>query len=338
MDKIQQLTFSRFIAAVAIIVYHFGQKTSLYQVPVLHTIFENANVAVSFFYVLSGFVLYYSYAQKKEVFWISFLIKRLRRIYPAYFIAILFTLLIKTFHWDDVLLSLFMVQTWIPGKSLILNNPGWSISNELFFYASFPLLLPLFKTYKQIKAQGFAVFLFWLVSQLFFLNLIQSSQHYYLYLPILHINSFIVGVMAARFFQIHSRALTIYSIALKILLLAMFVVALYLFENKNLHNGLLAPLFALLIYLIARGRDAMTRFFSRPLFQFLGEISYSLYIFQFPVWLLISEYRLSKYLHLPKTISEDLKFSIRFLLLVLFSIGFYYFVEKPIQRYYKNKN
>lgn len=336
MDKIQQLTFCRFIAAVSIVIYHYGDKTSIYQVGFLKKIFENANVAVSFFYVLSGFVIYYTYQHYNSVNLVLFFKKRLKRIYPAYFLALLLTLLIKSFYWNEFLLSLMMIQTWVPGKSLILNNPGWSLSNEMVFYFTFPLILPFFQNTKVFKYKMVVVSLIWFLSQIIYLIYLVKESNYYMYLPILHFNSFLIGILTAVFFK--NRKIQIkYSILSKLIVLVLICTSFFVFNNKMLHNGLLAPLFGLLIYLIAVSKDKMTILFSGKTFQFLGEISYSIYIFQFPVWLFWSDYRISKYLFIDKGISEDFKFSIRFFILILLSIIVFYAIELPLKKYKKSE-
>src|SRR5919199_479971 len=51
-----------------------------------------------------------------------------------------------------------------------------------------------------------------------------------------------------------------------------------------LHNGLIDPLFALLIYSLASGEGPLATVLSLPAMVVLGEASYALYILHIPLW------------------------------------------------------
>src|SRR5260370_3381114 len=116
-------------------------------------------VGVSFFFVLSGFILVYTYAGRPMIlkdFWRA----RFARIYPAYafsllvtapffFFAVL-TMNIPFFAWAKAhlkfvsVLVVSLLQAWVPPAALSWNAVAWSLSVEAFFYLLFPFLLLFF--------------------------------------------------------------------------------------------------------------------------------------------------------------------------------------------------
>jgi peptidoglycan/LPS O-acetylase OafA/YrhL len=142
--RIEQLTFTRFIAALLIVIFHYGLDILPFNLN--RQMFSGANVGVSYFFVLSGFVMIIAYHKKQRISAFEYLRNRFARIYPLYMLALLLFLAYRMvgtnvpIRIDEVVLSSFMIQSWIPGKALLLNFPGWTLSVELFFYVSVPLL------------------------------------------------------------------------------------------------------------------------------------------------------------------------------------------------------
>ncbi|HOC53642.1 MAG TPA: hypothetical protein PK476_02695 [Candidatus Pacearchaeota archaeon] len=81
------------------------------------------------------------------------------------------------------------------------------------------------------------------------------------------------------------------------------------------HNGLLAPVFALLIIGGASSSGIMKRILSMPLFVKMGDISYGIYILQFPVYYFV--YRLYHFFHFYDFLKEEGRFYIYLLILII---------------------
>lgn len=101
---------------------------------------------VTLFFVLSGFIMAYVYAgrvmQPR-----GFLIARAARILPMYWFALLLAL---PLDWRRLasnpsafIAAPTLTQGWVTHLAYIWNSPGWSLCCEAFFYALFPLLLPV---------------------------------------------------------------------------------------------------------------------------------------------------------------------------------------------------
>ncbi len=136
----RQLTVTRFFAALTIIFFRFGR--SIYPLNQIGPFIFAGPVWVTFFFVLSGFVMTIAYPQVETFgYWKA----RLARIYPMYVLALLLFLIITTatngwWDWHSVVLHLDLLQAWVPAEALGLNSPAWAVSVEAFLYICFPLL------------------------------------------------------------------------------------------------------------------------------------------------------------------------------------------------------
>lgn len=346
--RIEQLTFTRFIAGISIVIFHYGNGSYLFNNNFVQFIFQQANVGVSYFFILSGFVMIIAYNKKEEIKSVEYIKNRLARIYPVYVLAIFLVLILsilsKNIDFEGFFLNLFMLQSWIPGKALSFNIPGWSLSVEFFFYAIFPFLFNSIYKKTNYKNTIIPIFLIWILSQiilhLFFLGNIDSrfplDQKDLLYFPLLHLNEFLMGNLAGLYFVNRTNS-TPKKYDLQILMVTLIIILVLRFPIGLIyHNGLLALLFIPLIILISLNDGVITTFFNNKTCVFLGEISFGIYILQNPVWLWISDYRLDKYFHIDKTEDFTLAFFIRLLSLLLLSSMSYVYFETPLRKKIKN--
>ncbi|WP_416356340.1 acyltransferase family protein [Aureimonas phyllosphaerae] len=143
MPHLASLTSLRFFAALSIALFHF--QGIGFGAP-----YEPLALGVSFFFVLSGFVLTYAYGGRGDVKMRSFFVNRLARIWPVHLVTAGLALwmfspgMVFDVNWYPyVLTNLFMLHAWVPqaGYVFSLNAVTWSISAEMAFYAAFPLVL-----------------------------------------------------------------------------------------------------------------------------------------------------------------------------------------------------
>ncbi|GLZ29309.1 acyltransferase [Lentzea sp. NBRC 105346] len=152
MDRrLDSLTGARFVAAFLVFCFHvatlglFAPETGV-SGPLTLLTKSAGTVGVSFFFVLSGFVLTWS-ARPADTYG-GFLRRRLVKIFPNHVVT--FALAMALFAaaatpLPTVLANLFLVQAWVPDPATFLsvNGPSWSLSCELVFYLLFPALLAL---------------------------------------------------------------------------------------------------------------------------------------------------------------------------------------------------
>ncbi|WP_424889252.1 acyltransferase family protein [Streptomyces sp. XH2] len=147
-SRLPSLTGLRFVAALLVFFFHLSVE-KLYDDgtnPVLSKIFNPAGgVGVSFFFILSGFVLAWSAKPGRPAR--EFLRRRLAKIYPNHLLLWVLTLPLLLLFGEQVAAgsataNLALVQTWFPRLDFFfsVNRPSWSLCCELFFYLMFPLL------------------------------------------------------------------------------------------------------------------------------------------------------------------------------------------------------
>ncbi|WP_166921714.1 acyltransferase family protein [Flavobacterium poyangense] len=336
--RLEQLTFTRFLAAASIFIFHYGGGSVFIENENLSFIFQNANIGVSYFFILSGFVMIIAYGKKTSVSFIEYYRSRFARIYPLYFFALFLVIFVqlieRKFDFFGFLLNILMLQAWIPGKALSFNFPAWSLSVEVLFYLIFPFVFN--RMYKKISLKRLSVYivLFWVLTQIV-TNILylyfgeSNSAHvkdFIFYYPLLHLHQFLVGNLAGLFFikYLHNRRRN-YDLLI-LVVVGLVILALKFPLGFNLQSAS-ALLFVPLIILISLNAGLITQLFQKRIFVFLGEISFGVYILQYPVCFFVSNYRIKKYLHI-----EDLTIVllIRLSILILVSSMTYIYLEKPI--------
>lgn len=344
--RIEQITFTRFIAALLIVIFHCGRGLYPFNNKYISFIFQQANLGVSYFFILSGFVMVIAYNNQKNIDFINYLKNRFARIYPIYLLSILLLIIFKlgtNINTLDMFLSLFMLQSWIPGKALIINFPAWSLSVELFFYITFPFLMNIIYTKLKLKSTAIWIILFWLVSQLLFhlvtyglVKVPNYSINDIYYHPLMHLNEFLIGNIAGLFFVKKLKNHKNNYLIIILIIITLIILLLRFSIGLDFHNGLLAVLFVPLILFISISNDKLTKVFSKKIFVFLGEISFGIYILQIPIWTIFSDYRMDKYFGIDKELNSSMSFFVRLMFLIITSSLSYLLLEKPLRTIIKN--
>jgi len=150
VHKLHALTTLRFFAAAMIVIHH---SVGFFGIPRNISATFPFMQAVSFFFVLSGFILVYVYPsldtwQARGRFWLA----RFARVWPAHFaaFALLWLILRNPSQFPTgyasfglALLNLSLVHAWIPLRDVFFsfNSVSWTVSTEVGFYLLFPLLI-----------------------------------------------------------------------------------------------------------------------------------------------------------------------------------------------------
>ncbi|MDI1253520.1 acyltransferase [Thermomonas sp.] len=342
--RVDALTTLRFIAAFLVVVYHFGPSAGI---PVASGM---GPLMVTFFFVLSGFVLTIAYMKGHMFKPGPFLINRLSRVCPAFYAALLLELFSRWLYgrpidFSAVGLNLALAQAWVPGQVMILNPPGWSLSVELFLYISFPLIIAaIFAARVSMKNIFMLTGVAWLATQVVSTVIIASelplitAHDLVSYFPPMHLCSFICGISCGVYFlgtleyeNSPSRlaAAALISAALVVLgsWKSNWISQLFPFPLV-VETSLLAPLFAVMIFSVAKLPKAWRYPLEKPSFVFLGEISFALYIFQVPVHWLYERWMGAALSDIP---IARLVLFVTVLLLV--SAGSFVCLEKPAMRF-----
>ncbi|MHB8682493.1 MAG: acyltransferase family protein [Acidimicrobiales bacterium] len=160
--RLDSLTGLRFVAAFAVFGFHLIQPQWAKQFSPIFHVFSAGPTGVSFFFILSGFVLTWSHRRGDTAR--AFIRRRLARIYPLHaatwaLTGLLFVIYSGFPAKKGALASLFMLSSWIPDNHYYdaMNTPSWSLDCELFFYLLFPLLLAFFSGLTPRRRRTFLV-------------------------------------------------------------------------------------------------------------------------------------------------------------------------------------
>lgn len=306
--QLHGLTSLRAVAALSIFFHHlqeFGIDASR---PIWGM---DLGCAVSFFFVLSGFVLSYGFEGQfrtpRDIR--NFIAQRFFRLWPVHMLCSFFALV--TLQGPASALTAYLTTTlqssWVPafGTAFAYNGVSWSISVELFFYLVLPFILILRPRPATMLICGWTIAVFALLAltvvlpQPFFpppskqpmLDLYVTDASFAQLFPPLRMVEFLSGVAVYQLFRrrhIPDRWVTPCQIAV------VFGVVLYASLHAGFtqalgrHTSIIAsvayreygmyPLFAVMIYVFAHQDGRISNILSyRPL-VFLREISFSFYM------------------------------------------------------------
>lgn len=345
------LTSLRFFAATEVVVFHSYLP---WQSDFLRGLTSAGYQSVTFFFVLSGFILTYVYMGTSEqiplnvterAFWKA----RFARLSPAYFLGLLLSfplfaygaLISKIMPIKWLILGLALVptlqQAWWPPAANLWNAPAWSLSVEFFFYAVFPALAWMTS---RIPRNYFIACAYCLVIAVTsFISPFcpdgypeSFACNFKMFFPPLHLPQFIFGMALGRWYLFdHMVSRRIHVGMLCVGIVGLVVV----FGGRSLlpwwvqTNALLVLLFGLVIFGGARA-EAAFKSLSSPSLILMGEASYSIYILHMPLqfwwgWFMEKVMRLS----LP----VFLNFALYFALVIAVSLLSCLYVEKPLRRW-----
>ena len=150
MPRLDSLTGLRFVAALLVFASHtlaFFDETPI--AAAIDPFLEPGAAGVAFFFILSGFVLTWTYRSGDRAG--PFYRRRFARVAPAYWVAVIAFIPMGAVADPEETGSLLWhmapsfvgLHAWIPDSDYYWAGNGvtWSISCEMFFYALFPLLI-----------------------------------------------------------------------------------------------------------------------------------------------------------------------------------------------------
>ena len=344
------LTGIRTLLAIFIILFHFTPP----HLGLLYPIIDNGYVFVGVFFLISGYVLTYNYADRaktlvKREFWLA----RFSRLYPVYLLVLIISLRMvqEEWHvrshfefWQGIILTPLVLQGWSPSVATFWNTVAWTLSSEVVLYAAFPWLIraPWPRRPLRLVLLLLALWVIGLIPHSLYLLLnpdhivgpvdrYSSTQliRFLKYTPLPYICTFLTGVTLGKL----QLALTL-TPRQRLLLSAVSLTAIGLFfytlvlhtPYLLMHGGLMTPVFAALVLGLSGPHPISALFSWRPLLL-IGESSYCLYLLHFNVFQLLHIYHVPERLHLA-ALDPWLSYAI----LILLALAAFHFVEAPARR------
>lgn len=307
---------------------------SLYNSP-FH-IFWNGQSAVVLFFLLSGFVLTMPYiSNRNELNLPSFYFKRIFRIYPVYIFSIVFCIFLKLFLFgksDLIGYSSWINEFW---KWDLLEIPNSEFYNTFVLVGipfDFKLFNPVIWTLRIEMLVSFILpFLIFVALRLkIIINLVILLFFFYLGEGLIGV--FYFGIILAVFRNDILQYINL--VTTKFLSLSLFLIATFLYTNQFSLNFLVTLNDKCILILSTLGSalflflSLKTGFFSfllnTRIIQFLGKISFSLYLFHFPILMIVC-------LFVPANFY--IVFSVAFSGTLIFSYFINKFIEIPFMHF-----
>jgi len=349
--ELPALTGIRFFAASLVFADHILSLPGMAQPPPM---FILGGFGVAVFFVLSGFILTYNYAQIFNTGvnfknYGRFIWDRLAKIYPLYLLTLVLAIPIelaghhRVWSWGALAMQLTLLQCILPLDQLRatdhFNVPGWSISCEMFFYLLAPLLIWLGLSGRR---PGYAVILGWLVALVLAVTggiwAVKVSAWPGRFAPA-RVPDFLVGVVTAVCYLkggTPSRTRIHLCVAGGLFLLALSIWANGLAPQFLSLGSLYAPGAALLIYGLAYGQGRIAQFLSHRWIELLGMSSFAFYLIHDLIIRLCNGAFAYFHISLTTPLSMVVVVLVLFILTQLVSICLFKTFEVPIQKYLRS--
>lgn len=308
VEQLDALTSLRFFAALLVVWFHYEL---LFVVPVPE-VARFGYTGVTFFFVLSGFILAHNYRSAdfsdRETVW-RYLTARVARIWPLYIVTLVLGIplfaatlaaavqpALQPVKASALVLAPLGLQAWVPGSGCILNCPAWSISAELFFYVTLPFVLAAILRRPLAWLAGVAAA--WLVITACYALLWQAvgdggsvvpfhpavqaevAAQFIKFFPLGRLPEFLLGVALYGLWSWHRDRVPGPALMLAIAAAALALwVLLPIVPSVFAHNGLTAIFWVPLIWWAAGLRGGAL---CHPAMVFLGKISFALYLLHVP--------------------------------------------------------
>ena len=349
---LKALTGLRCFAAINIVFFHFSDPRWF---GILAPIVNAGYASVSYFILLSGFVMSYNYsarARAGQFEIVRYYKARFTRLYPIYILSLILAWRVVPEEWSahthgmfwaGMILSPLLLQGWIPSIATFLNTPAWTMSAESFYYLIFPWMAR-WKKPERMKPHLWKMFGVWMIGlapgtlyMIFNPDGIAHPDRFSYgpwlqalkYTPLPHLASFTFGVLLAELDEVIPRSGRLrlifgifgFSAAFGVLWMGNVI------PYPLLHDGLLMPLFGFIILGLAGNNLLAYAIGCRPL-VFVGEASYCLYLLHFNMWNLIHETHVLNRLGLSQYDPW-----ISYVLLIIMAVLALHLIEKPAQRF-----
>jgi peptidoglycan/LPS O-acetylase OafA/YrhL len=350
------LTGIRTCLALTIILFHFtpaGLRWPAHPWVSLYPIVDIGYVFVSFFFLISGFVLSYNYGSRKEPvrptdFWMA----RFSRLYPVYVFTLIVSIpmLIGEYHlrshtqfWQGAILTPLLLQGCFPMLATFWNTVTWTLSCDVMLYLAFPWVIR-FRWPRQIGLLLLMIAAFWIIGlvphSIYILHNPDHLNHWanrfdssfwintLKYTPLPYICTFFAGLTLGRLHDAVNFTPRLRNVLGLVGFIGAWFAAYHIAPRVPyllVHGGLLTPIFACIILALS-GPSVWSTIFSTPPLVTIGTSTYCLYLLHFNVFVLLHTYNVPELLHVQRFDPW-----ISYLFVVLLAMAVRKLIERPAQ-------
>lgn len=290
---IQTLQSLRFVFIMLIVFSHIIGKRFDY----------GGECGVSFFFMLSGFVLSLAYGTKvaNGTFRTRpFLFRQLLKFYPLHLLMLVAFVVFdahlgKFYDWQHLLPSIFLLQSWIPLDEyyFVANGSSWFLCDILFFYLVFSCSFRLLNRLSVLRLAIFGMVLLLLYIILAYSIPLWTVNSILYASPLTRLADFGIGILLCRMYRseacaVIGRRMESSSDAIKtvceMLLVVWMVMSFFAYESLSLRLRcaalfwLFIPPVILYFSVSDRCGGVLTRLLRHPVLLWLGGISLEIYL------------------------------------------------------------
>lgn len=345
------LTGTRAIASYMVFLHHFNPIPNTTDLKWLHDFINEFHVGVTIFFTLSGFLIAFRYFDHSKIDYKKYLVNRIARIYPMYFLLTTFTFVLAAIFLNQNsihdLKIYFLNITFLRGLFSDLKfsgiAQGWSLTVEEMFYLLAPFSFIMIKKSKNylfiipillLTIGIFAVLIFQKINYFGFMG---NMNFMLLYTFLGRSTEFFLGIFLAILYKnrghVSYHGLFTYS-GLFIIFFTIYLLsslkgdlAFGLFHPIGIVlNNLLLPALGICTFFwgLLTEKTIINKVLGSKLFELLGKSSYVFYLIHMGLIYIII-----------RKISENL--FIQFILLNILSYLLYQYLEEPINKFLRKR-
>jgi peptidoglycan/LPS O-acetylase OafA/YrhL len=355
VKTLKPLTSFRFFFALMVFSCHLhfvknGDSPALLWL--YHVVLKEGYIGVSFFFILSGFIITYTYKDKflnNTITFKNFIIARIARLYPLHFLTLLIAipltfkeLFINNQEWIKKLFAnIFLIQSFFndTGYFHSFNGLSWSISDEMFFYIMFPFLILIIfrKNISFISNSLIIIVLFLIVIYLMDIPHPADYHRVFFIFPITRLADFCVGIILCKIYlsvDLSNSRLNFSWLEGSVLItFFLFLACRNFIELKYRYSVYYWLPMGLMIFVFAYQKGGISKILSKQFFVTLGEISFGFYLYHLLVYNYFCALN-SRFLHMQSSIGITIVCLIATLIISYLS---YFYYEKPLNQWLKKK-
>ena len=306
----------RGIAVIMVILFHFFTDVPL---------FRYGWSGVNLFFVLSGFLItdILLRTRRQHNYYIHFIIRRCLRIFPLYFLVIIMFFIAALFlyplkgQFDYYMMHPFYVwldlQNWLyifhprPGELLILGH-FWSLSIENQYYFIWPVIVLLINNKKWLAIISMAIILSFICIRLYLFLVFTDTEKAFRIQYMTQLDGIAMGGLIAVWMHLYkntwkNRTLFFAGIiiALHLILWAIIYLKHSTIPHFNIigYTSLSAFFGILLIIALSPGMLVNQYIMQNKFLIYSGKISYGLYVWHWPVWVIMNLFILNNSTFFP---------------------------------------
>jgi peptidoglycan/LPS O-acetylase OafA/YrhL len=340
VTQIQALTGLRAFLAIWVVtrhLFHAFDAGPFFDLGMSVPLFDKGYLGVDGFFILSGFILAYNYANDsngRPFSYREFISARFARVYPVHFVCLFAAaamILFKEHHlhkhiigtdqttWLGFAQNLVLLNAWSLKTITGWNDVAWSVSAEWFAYVFFPLFVLLAPARNRVMA------MIALLLPIAALVLIEWNAADHLSLPgglSRLVPEFYAGVLLCRIRRIGAFAdLPMFTGTAAI---ALVLAGVFIGSDSLSVVGL-----GVLVFALSSRMDWIARPLSLAWVVYLGEVSYCLYMVQrFPLEALSFA---RKQIHFVGALPMPVQMLIFFAALLLSAMALHHVIENPVR-------